>query len=104
MIVESGLGGAKDTNTLNRIYSEKFVLITEKTYLAVFLKKERHCKLTMSGQHLLRVNLGFPVYKGFPYLEQFNKRFVVYAQKQKPFVSFWKTISAIPFVQYKHSF
>ena len=68
-------------NANDRVRREDFVRIGATTYSAVTLAKEGICDAQVSNAQFFPSSLGFPVTKGFPYLEMFNRRYVS-GQKQ----------------------
>ena len=59
--------------TIHHVQTEKFVHFGDYTFHAVYVANAGICDVTFSNEKVLKTNLAFPVYKGFPYLDMFNK-------------------------------
>ena len=59
---------------VERDRNDKFVHIGGFTYSKYFLISNGICDVTIAGDRFMQSIRAFPVYKGFPYLEMFNKR------------------------------
>ena len=59
--------------TIHRVRTEKFVHFGDYTFHAVYVANAGIYDVTLSNEKVLKTNLAFPVYKGFPYLDMFNK-------------------------------
>ena len=60
-------------DAISRVKRENFVRIGATTYSSVTLAKEGICDAQVSDVRFYPSSLGFPVTKGFPYLEMFNR-------------------------------
>ena len=69
-----------------RVKNEKFIYLEEYTYAESFTWDD--CDLTLTKEKFFKANFGFPVYKGFPYMEMFNER--IMAILESGFIEYWK--------------
>ena len=61
-----------EAELIDRVKNDKFIYFEEYTYAGTFTWDD--CELTLTEEKFFKANFGFPVYKGFPYLDMFNQR------------------------------
>ena len=61
-----------EAELINRVKNDKFIYFEEYTYADSFTWND--CELTLTKEKFFKANFGFPVYKGFPYMDMFNQK------------------------------
>ena len=75
---------------LQRSRDENFVAISSLAYLSTSLAKEGFCDLVIAKDRFLRRNAAFAVFQDFPFLQMFNKKWVmcpIYRSSPAMFIS-----------------